>query len=69
MELLDGMTDENCQQIENIRAEGSVNMYGAVPDVQIECEVSERLAAKFLQFWMKNYQQLIDDGHMERKYE
>ena len=60
MELLDGMTDENCQQIENIRAEGSVNMYGAATDIQIECGGSKRLADKFLKFWMKNYDQLVD---------
>jgi hypothetical protein len=66
IELPKGMTAEHCQSLEDIRVAGYTNMYGAAPYLAQGTGISDKDASKYLEFWMQNYQQLIDEGYMER---
>lgn len=48
-------TDEHCIYLENLRRSGVTNMFGAVPYIMSEFNVSRSEATEILLNWMKNY--------------
>jgi len=44
--------------LEELRASGVTNMYGAVPYLVAEFDIDEKLAKDILLNWMKNYTEI-----------
>lgn len=47
--------EEVLQYLDELRASGETNMFGARPYLQKEFEMTKQQATKFLSFWMQTY--------------
>ena len=52
--------------LEVLRQSGVTNMYGAVPYLQEYDDLTYAEASDILSSWMENYDQLIEDGVINR---
>ena len=52
--------------LEVLRQSGVTNMYGAVPYLQEYDDLNDAKAGNILSSWMENYEQLIEDGVINR---
>ena len=52
--------------LEVLRQSGVTNMYGAVPYLQEYDDLTDAEAGNILSSWMENYEQLIEDGVINR---
>lgn len=48
------------QYLEDLRQSGIVNMYGSVPYLQAEFDLSFNDAKEILMSWMRNYDEIIE---------
>ena len=48
--------------LEMLRETGVINMFGATPYLAEHCDLDEKVASKVVSSWIKNYDELIEDG-------
>jgi uncharacterized protein YciI len=64
MKILDLVTDEHLEFLDNLRESGVVNMFGAIPYIQNEFpDLSQKEATAILSYWMRTF----SDRHQETK--
>jgi uncharacterized protein YciI len=51
----DYVTDEHLEFLDELREGGSINMFGAAPELADEFDITKQDARKILSYWMESF--------------